>query len=547
MEEKHEYTPAKKICLILPNRLFSVKNFAENILPRSLYVFPFTLALTFLAGACRPTPTDHAPNYLVAAIESYPLQLDPRYATDANGVRIGNLIYNSLLRADPNSRLRPELAESLRLLDDRTYAVDLRQDVKFQNGQPLTAADVKFTYESILDPNNRSPKRGNLKPLRVIEQTGAYQLLFHLSAPHSPFIEQLTLGIVPAASPANPAVSTQAPPGSGPFMLEAAQPGEQITLRRNPHYWEQKPPLGGVIFRIIPDALVRVLEFKKGNIDLMQNDIEPDMVPWLEKNTGADVGAYPGTTFQYIGINLTHPILKNVKVRRALAYAIDRERLVRHILKGIGTVAGGVLSPLNWAYEENLEHWPYDPERAKQLLDEAGFPDPDGDGPLPRFRLSFKTTNIDLRQRIAEAIKEQLQKVGIELDVRSYEWAAFYSDIKKGSFHLYSLAWVGILDPDILFQIFHSSSFPPAGDNRGHYSNPELDRLLEQGRATNNQQERKQIYARAQKLLARDLPYVPLWWWKNVIVKKPTVQNFTPYPDGEMISLKQTRWAAKGQ
>jgi peptide/nickel transport system substrate-binding protein len=547
MEEKHEYAQAKKICLILPNTLFSVKNFAENILPRSLYVFSFTLALTFLAGACRPTHTDHAPNYLVAAIESYPLQLDPRYATDANGVRIGNLIYNSLLRSDPNSRLRPELAESIRLLDDRTYAVDLRQDVKFQNGQPLTAADVKFTYESILDPKNRSPKRGNLKPLRAIEQTGAYQLRFHLSAPHAPFIEQLTLGIVPAASPANPAVSTQAPPGSGPFMLEAAQPGEQITLRRNPHYWEQKPPLGGVIFRIIPDALVRVLEFKKGNIDLMQNDIEPDMVPWLEKNTGADVGAYPGTTFQYIGINLTHPILKNVKVRRALAYAIDRERLVRHILKGIGTVAGGVLSPLNWAYEESLEPWPYDPERAKQLLDEAGFPDPDGDGPLPRFRLSFKTTNIDLRRRIAEAIKEQLQKVGIELDVRSYEWAAFYSDIKKGNFHLYSLAWVGILDPDILFQIFHSSSFPPAGDNRGHYSNPELDHLLEQGRATNHQQERKQIYARAQELLARDLPYVPLWWWKNVIVKKPTVQNFIPYPDGEMISLKQTRWAANGQ
>ena len=516
-------------------------------MPRSLYVFSFALALTFLAAACRPTHTDHAPNYLVAAIESYPLQLDPRYATDANGVRIGNLIYNSLLRADPNSQLRPELAESLRLLDDRTYAVDLRQDVKFQNGQPLTAADVKFTYESILDSNNRSPKRGNLKPLRAIEQTGAYQLRFHLVAPHSPFIEQLTLGIVPASSPANPAVSTQAPPGSGAFMLEAAEPGEQITLRRNPHYWEHKPALGGVIFRIIPDALVRVLEFKKGNIDLMQNDIEPDMVPWLKKNTAADVGAYPGTTFQYIGINLTHPILKNVKVRRALAYAIDRESLVRHILKGIGTVAGGVLSPLNWAYEKNIEPWPYDPERAKQLLDEAGFPDPDGDGPLPRFRLSFKTTNIDLRRRIAEAIKEQLQKVGIELDVRSYEWAAFYSDIKKGNFHLYSLAWVGILDPDILFQIFHSSSFPPAGDNRGHYSNPEVDHLLEQGRATNNQQERKQIYAKAQKLLAQDLPYVPLWWWKNVIVKKPTVQNFIPYPDGEMISLKQTRWAANAQ
>ena len=523
------------------------QNFSENILRRSLYFVSFAVAFTFLIAACRPTHRDRSSGYLIAAIESYPLQLDPRYATDANGVRIGNLIYNSLLRADPQSRLRPELAQSLRLINDRTYGIDLRRDVKFQNGQPLTAADVKFTYESILDPKNRSPKRGNLKPLRAIEQTAAYQLRFHLFAPHSPFIEQLTLGIVPAASPANPAVPTQAPPGSGPFMLEAAEPGEQITLKRNPHYWEQAPALPGVTFRIIPDALVRVLEFKKGNIDLMQNDIEPDMVPWLERNTGADVGTYLGTTFQYIGINLTHPILKNVKVRRALAYAIDRDRLVRHILKGMGTVAGGVLSPLNWAYEENLQHWPYDPERAKQLLDEAGFPDPDGDGPLPRFTLSFKTTNLDLRRRVAEAIKEQLQKVGIELDVRSYEWAAFYSDIKKGNFHLYSLAWVGVLDPDILFQIFHSSNFPPAGDNRGHYSNPGLDRLLEQGRAITNQQERRQIYARAQKILAEDLPYVPLWWWKNVIVKKPTVQNFIPYPDGEMISLKQTRWASDTQ
>ena len=547
MEKKHESTQVKKICLILTNRLFSVKIFSENILSRSQYFLSVGLVLTFSLAACRPTYSDHPPDYLVAAIESYPLQLDPRYATDANGVRIGNLIYNSLLRADPQSRLRPELAESLRLINDRTYAIDIREDVTFQNGQPLTAADVKFTYESILDPNNRSPKRGNLKLLRAIEQTGAYQLRFHLFAPHSPFIEQLTLGIVPAASPASPAVPTQAPPGSGPFMLQAAEPGEQITLRRNPRYWERKPPLAGIVFRSIPDALVRMLEFKKGNIDLMQNDIEPDMLPWLEKNTGADVGAYTGTTFQYIGINVTHPILKNVKVRQALAYAIDREALVRQILKGTGTVAGGVLSPLNWAYEGNIEHWPYNPERAKQLLDEAGFPDPDGEGALPRFRLSFKTTNIDLRRRIAEVIKEQLQRIGIELDVRSYEWAAFYSDIKKGSFHLYSLAWVGILDPDVLFQIFHSSSFPPAGDNRGHYSNPELDRLLERGRATISQLERRLIYARAQKILAQDLPYVPLWWWKNVIVKKPTVQNFTPYPDGEMISLKETRLAANTQ
>jgi len=141
-------------------------------------------------------------------------------------------------------------------------------------------------------------------------------------------------------------------------------------------------------------------------------------------------------------------------------------------------------------------------------------------------------------RRIAEAIKERLQQVGIEIDVRSYEWATFYSDIKKGNFHLYSLAWVGIMDPDILYQIFHSSSFPPNGDNRGRYSNPAVDRLLEQGRSTNELAERKRIYGQVQRILAEDLPYVPLWWWNNVVVKKPALENFTPYPDGDLISLK---------
>ena len=491
-----------------------------------------------LFAACREPSTDRPPGYLVAGIESYPLQLDPRYATDANAVRVGNLIYNSLLRADNRSHLQAELVDSWRMIDATTYVFNLRRDVKFHTGRPLTAADVKFTYESILDPSSRSPKRGLLKPLRAIEQTGAYQLQFHLFAPHAPFVEQFTLGIVPVGSPSDADISQQPPPGSGPFMLEAMDSGEKVTLRRNPNYWEEKPPLPGVIFKIVPDALVRVLEFKKGNIDFMQNDLEPDMIPWLRSNSNATVDAYLGTTFQYIGINLRHPILRNVKVRQALAYAIDRDNLVRHLLKGTGTVAGGLLSPLNWAYDANGRRWPYDPKRAKRLLDEAGYPDPDGDGPLPRFHLSFKTTNIDLRRRIAEAIKEQLQQVGIEIDVRSYEWATFYSDIKKGNFHLYSLAWVGIMDPDILYQIFHSSSFPPNGDNRGRYSNPAVDRLLEQGRSTNELAERKRIYGQVQRILAEDLPYVPLWWWNNVVVKKPALENFTPYPDGDLISLK---------
>jgi len=491
-----------------------------------------------LFAGCRSSSTDRPPGYLVVGIESYPLQVDPRYATDANSVRVGNLIYNSLLRADDRSQLRRELAEDWRMLDDRTYLFDIRKGIKFHNGQLLTAADVKFTYESILDPNNRSPKRGLLRSLQSLEQTGTFQLRFRLTAPHAPFVEQFTLGIVPANS-AIAATSTQPPLGSGPFMLQAVESGEKVTLKANSDYWEGKSSLPGLVFKNVPDAIVRVLEFKKGSIDFMQNDLEPDVLPWLRRSTGADIDAHQGTTFQYIGINLTHPILKHAKVRQALAHAIDRDRMIRHLLKDTATAANSLLSPLNWAYAASAQRWSYDPARAKQLLDEAGFNDPDGDGPLPRFRLSFKTTNIDLRRRIAEALKEQLQQVGIELEIRSYEWGTFFSDVKRGNFHLYSLAWVGVMDPDIFFQIFHSASAPPNGDNRGRYSNPQIDRLLEQGRMTTDIATRKLIYRRVQEILAEDLPYVPLWWWKNVIVKKASIQSFTPYPDGDLISLKE--------
>jgi peptide/nickel transport system substrate-binding protein len=498
------------------------------------------VSLLILLGGCRfSSSSDRPPGYLIIGIESNPLQLDPRYSTDANSARIGGLIYSSLLRFDENSQLQPELAENWQRIDPLTYVFDLRKKVRFHNGMPLTAADVKFTYESIVLAKNRSPKRALLKPLQAIDQLGPYRLRFRLVAPYAPFPEHFTLGIVPASSTGDAASSATPPAGSGPFMLESLQSGERVTLKANPSYWEGKPSIAGLVFKVVPDAMVRVLEFKKGSIGFMQNDLEPDVLPWIKQNTNADIEARQGTTFQYIGINLTHPILMHKKVRQALALAIDRESIIRHLIKNLGTAASGLLSPLNWAYDGTVNQWPHDPERAKQLLDAAGFPDPDGDGPLPRFKLSFKSTNLDLRRRIAEALKEQLQRVGIKLEIRTYEWGTFFSDIKKGNFHLYSLAWVGIQDPDVYYQIFHSDSVPPNGDNRGHYSNLQVDRLLELGRTAANTMERKRIYSEVQRILAEDLPYIPLWWWKNVIVKTPSLQSFVPYPDGDFTAFKK--------
>jgi peptide/nickel transport system substrate-binding protein len=500
------------------------------------------VSLTALLSACGGAANNHSPGTLVIALESGPTYLDPRYATDADSDRIGALVFDALARPDRNFRLQPELAESWQALDERTYVFKLRAGVRFQNGRPLTAADVVYTYRSVLDAKTRSPKRGQLRFIDTVEASAPDEVRFHLAAPFAPFFEALTLGVVPQGTAPNTARI-----GSGPFSVEEFLQGERIALRANPSYWGGAPRLTGVVFKVIPDAIVRVLEFRKGTVDLIQNYFEPDMLAWLEKNSGAAVQSDQGTNFQYIGMNLEHPILKHRAVREAIACAIDRGTIIRHLLKSLAIPATGLLSPQHWAYEPAVPQIQYDPARAKRLLDAAGFRDPDGDGPLPRFKLSFKTTNVDLRKRIAEAFKEQLARVGIELEVRTYEWGTFYADVKKGNFHLYSLEWIGVVDPDIYFNLFHSTSVPPDGNNRGRYRNPELDDLLERGREAMNQDERRRIYGSVQEILARDLPYIPLWWWRNVVVMQPSVRDFELYPDGKYVSLKKVSVARQRQ
>jgi peptide/nickel transport system substrate-binding protein len=495
-----------------------------------------------LAGCLSSSRHDRPPGYLVVGLESNPTYLDPRYATDANSVRIGALIFNSLTRTDRNGTLRPDLSERWETTDDRTYIFHLRKGVTFHNGKPLTAADVAYTYRSALEPKSRSPKRATLQFIESVDPIGPDQVRFRLMEPYAPFLESANLGIVPDGSHANDGSRT-ALVGTGPFALEEFLPGERIMLKANANYWGGAPVISGLMFKIIPDAMVRVLEFKKGGVDFLQNDIEPDMLPWLRDKAQASIQIAQGTTFQYIGMNLEHPILKHREVREAIAYGIDREAIIRHLLKGLAIPATGMLSPIHWAYEPAVSKFTYDPEKAKRLLDQAGFHDPDGNGPLPRFKLSYKTTNLDLRRRIAEALKQQLSEIGIELEVRTYEWGTFYADIRRGNFHLYSLSWVGITDPDIYFALFHSRNVPPNGDNRGRYRNPEVDKLLERGRRSLRFDERKEIYSQVQKIVAQDLPYIPLWWAKNVVLTRQGIQGFTPYPDGDLISFKDVSFS----
>jgi peptide/nickel transport system substrate-binding protein len=236
------------------------------------------------------------------------------------------------------------------------------------------------------------------------------------------------------------------------------------------------------------------------------------------------------------------PILSKVEVRRAIAHAIDRERIVRDLLRGHGEPADTMFGKGHWARAEGLPTYGHDPARARQLLDQAGYPDPDGDGPRPRFSLSFKTSTDAEANLRAQMIQQMLGEVGIKVDIQSSEFGTFLEDIQKGNFQMFSLSRNGIQDPDFYNVIFHSTSFPPEGQNRGYYRNARIDQLIAEGRSTFDRERRKQLYGEVQRIVQEDLPYVSLYHQVNVAVMDENLAGYTMYPAGFWLSIPQMHW-----
>jgi peptide/nickel transport system substrate-binding protein len=254
----------------------------------------------------------------------------------------------------------------------------------------------------------------------------------------------------------------------------------------------------------------------------------------------------PGTDYQYIGINLRDPFLKDVRVRQALAYAVDRDAIVSYLRRGLASPALGIIPPIAWAFEPDVFRFTHDPAKARQLLDEAGYRDPDGDGPLPRFTLSLKVQSIEYSRLQASVIQQNFREVGVELDIRLYEFATLYADVLKGNFQLYVLQWTGgyAADPDIIRRVFHSQQTPPSGFNRGYFSNPQVDRLIDRATVTENRAERQQLFSEVQKILAREVPYISLWNKTNYAVAQRTLTGIELRPAADFLFLKDVARAA---
>jgi peptide/nickel transport system substrate-binding protein len=488
------------------------------------------LLLLSTFSACLHRPTDN-PNVLVVGVTSGPNNLDPRIGTDDVSGKTAQLMFNGLMTLDEHLRVVPELAERLDHPDPLTYIAALKRGVLFHDGHELTAADVVFTFRSVLDPKFVSPRKGAFRMVRAIDARDRYTVVFTLKEPFGSFPVNLVFPIVPDGATT---AFREHPIGTGPYRFVRAATDDRVELASFDRYYGGRPRNDGLMLRVVPDDIMRGLELRKGTMDIVVNDLATDIVYQLGRDPDLQLVESPGTDYQYMGVNLRDPALRDVRVRQALAYAIDRQAIVEYLRRGLATPASGLLPPVSWAYEPNVVTFPYDPAKARALLDEAGYRG------QPRLRLSLKISNVEFNRLQSSVIQQNLRDVGIALDVRTYEFSTLYADVLSGNFQLFTLQWVGgaVADPDILRRVFHSAQVPPAGFNRGFFRDPRVDHLLDEAGAAADDEQRRVLYGDVQRIVAEEAPYISLWCKTNVAVARRSLTGIHLPPIADFTFLK---------
>ena len=490
------------------------------------------LGLVALAG-CQPRSRD-ASDALIVALETGPINFDPRVLTDQASWRVQDVVFNGLLKKGERGEFLPDLAEEMTSEGARVWRFRLRKGVTFHDGRPLTAGDVAFTFRSLMDPAFVSSKKEPLRAVESIETPGPFEIVFRLREPNASFPVQLILGILPDGTTADAARAR--PVGTGPYRFVESRSDDRVVFSRWEGFFGEKARFPALVYRIVPDATTRALELLRGSLHLSINNLPPDLLPRLSANPGLSVTVRPGANYAYLAFNLRDAVLGKREVRRALALALDRDALVHGLWRDTVETTETLLPPGHWARLEDLPPLRRDLPEARRLLDAAGYPDP-GNG-QPRLTLTWKTSTDETSVLQATAVADQWREAGVETQIQSNDFSVFYQDIIKGSFRLYSLRWQGIVDPDHYRDVFHSASVPPKGWNRGYFSDPLVDTWIEQARATTDRPARKELYARIQRRIAEELPYVSLYFAKTVAVHDASLTGVdTVAPTGDFTFL----------
>jgi len=470
--------------------------------------------------------------------------LIPLLSSDSTSHEISSMVFNGLVKYDKNLNIVGDLAESWELSKGGlVITFRLRKGVTWHDGRPFTAQDVLFTYQVTIDPKTPTAYSGDFLKVKKAEVLNDYTFRVTYDKPFAPALMSWGSAILPKHLLAGKDITASSlarhPVGTGPYMFKEWVPGQKIVLISNPDYFEGRPYIDGNIMRIIPDTATMFLELRSNGIDRM--NLTPLQYTRQTENNlfrnNYNKYRYLSFSYTYLGYNLINPLFSDKRVRQAIAYGINKDEIIQGILLGLGKAATGPYKPGTWVYNPNVKTYPYDPRKARELLAEAGWKDTNGDGILEKDGQPFVFEIItnqgnDIRAKCAEIIQRHLAELGIKVKIRVLEWAAFVNDfINKRRFDATILGWTIPLDPDI-YDVWHSSKTGPQELNFISYKNEEVDKLIEKGRGTFDQQERKKYYDRIQEILAEEQPYTFLYVPDALPIVHARFRGIEPAPLG---------------
>lgn len=497
----------------------------------------YLLIFTLLFPGCTHR-TERIPSFLYLRLSSDITTLDPAIIVDVSGGAVSARIFNGLVRFDEESKVIPDLAESYSTSrDGKRYRFNLRKGVRFHNGREFRAKDAKYSFERVLNPNTRSPRtwlfdrilgarefmNGESPNVRGIRVLNDYTVEIEITEPFGPFLNLLAMPsacIVPSDEAEKEGFSSN-PVGTGPFKVKEWKRGRELLLSANDDYFDKRPKIKGIVYRIIPEDLTAIAEFESGNLDVIG-------VPSTEFRRYSESPKWSGLMMKssglntfYLGLNCQRLPFDDKRVRQAINYAIDRERILKTILEGRAELAAGSIPPL--LLEGGNKGYGYDPEKARALLKEAGVEKGFG------FKI-YQGVDQDTAD-IMEVVQQYLKDIGINTEIVQLEWSAFKDAINKGEADSFWLSWkADYPDPEnFLFPVFHSSNWGAAG-NRARFKDPHIDEVIEEAQREPDEGRRNALYSEAERMTIEEAPWVFFWHKNDYIIHQPWVEGIKAYP-----------------
>lgn len=500
--------------------------------------------LLLLAGCGSSNRID---GFFYYRLNADPSTLDPALVTDVAGASVASKLFNGLVRLDDNMSVSPDIAERWQISrDGLRYIFFLKREVRFSNNREVKARDFKASFERVLNPATKSPsvwvfdkvegaeayrkgRAGDVAGFRVIDD---YTFEIKLESPFSPFLSILTttpayVVLADELSSRGNDFLTRASgvAGAGPFRLKSWMPDRELVLERREDYFDGCAKVRGIVYKVIPEDLTAVTEFELGNLDVISLPAPAYTKFRNDKKWSSRIISIKGLNTYYLGMNTSRPPFDNVKIRKALACAVDTKKILRTFYDNRGRPAAGPVPDLLRRWEINSALYDmsvYNPQKSRDIIKKEG---------LSGMRVSLYITADQDVVDLAEIIQSYLSAAGVEVVIRQLEWNAFKEAVNKGEPDLFWLSWwADYPDPEnFLFPLFHSSNIGPAG-NKTRYCNKAVDNLIERGQLCLNEGDRNRYYKRAEELIIKDTPLVSFWHKTDFLIKQPWVKGYKVYP-----------------